>query len=528
MYLKIAASLTGERRKFRTMLNKQNLFRLIILLLVSCIVITNISASGCRKRNRDKSAGSSSSSTFRINAPSNLVATAVSLTRINLSWADNSNNEDFFSIERSTGNDQNYSEIATVGANATSYSNPNLLPKVTYYYKVRAFGVGEYSSYSNQAYATTFELKARAIEAGAYHSIALITDGTFWIWGGNGTSQLGLGDTLDRLFPSQISTETDWDNVSGGGGYTELPPYNLGHTLAGKIDGTLWSWGNNGLGQLGLGDYYETDIPTQIGTDSDWSRTATGWLHTIALKTDGTLWSCGYNADGELGLGDTIDKLSPNRVGNDADWSMISAGYRHTLAIKGNSPTGGTLWAWGLNSSGQLGFSGPQGGPGAMRTTPNQIGNASDWSMVTAGAEYSIALKTNRSIWSWGLNDAGQLGLGTSGAGTNRNTPSQISTASDWVEIDGGNKHTLARKTNNTIWSWGGNQYGQLGLGNVITRSVPTQVGTTSDWLNIKAGEYHTIGLKTDGTIWSWGENQYGQLGLGDTINRNAPRMVGE
>jgi alpha-tubulin suppressor-like RCC1 family protein len=306
---------------------------------------------------------------------------------------------------------------------------------------------------------------------------------------------------------------------------------------------TLWAWGANKYGQLGLGDTITRETPNQIGTESDWLKVIAGGYatppiidiidHTVALKTNGQLWAWGANGSGQLGDDSVTMRTTPRQIGNETDWTMITAGSKHTLSIKTNGsaqPPGGTLWAWGYNGYGQLGLGG-----GSDRKTPSQIGTDSDWSMVVAGGCHTITLKRDGTIWSWGSNRSGQLGLGDT---TNRNSPVQVGMETDWSELAAGGQyltvpsrfigHTIARKTNGVIWAWGDNSSGQLGLGDTINRTTPSQIGLNTDWTLIIAGNQHTFAIKINSTLWSWGKNNYGQLGLGDTINRYMPMMVGE
>ena len=291
------------------------------------------------------------------------------------------------------------------------------------------------------------------------------------------------------------------------------------HALAIKTDGTMWSWGRNsyGLGQLGLGDTTDRSSPVQIGALTTWSTIAAGDNHSMAIKTDGTMWSWGTNLYyGTLGLGDNTDRSSPTQIGALTTWSKIDAGGNFTLAIK----TDGTLWSWGYNNLGQLGL-----GDITHRSSPVQVGALTTWSSVSANDNHSLAIKTDGTLWAWGRNYNGILGLGDT---THRSSPVQVGADTNWANIRDGTFHASAIKTDGTLWAWGRGQEGQLGQGNTTNRSSPVQIGALTTWLNITLGGGHTLATKTDGTLWSWGRNAYnGQLGLGDTTNRSSPVQIG-
>jgi hypothetical protein len=197
----------------------------------------------------------------------------------------------------------------------------------------------------------------------------------------------------------------NWSSVSAG---------NCWHTIAIKTDGTLWVWGDNFYGQLGLGDTTNRYTPTKVGTDTNWAYVSAGCANTIAIKTDGTLWAWGWNYTGQLGLGDTTNRYTPTQVGSDTNWAYVSAGDSHTVAIKKD----GTLWAWGDNFYGQLGL-----GDTTDRYTPTLVGSDTNWAYVSAGLYHTIAIKTNGTLWAWGRNNFGQLGLGDT---TNRYSPTLV------------------------------------------------------------------------------------------------------
>jgi len=295
----------------------------------------------------------------------------------------------------------------------------------------------------------------------------------------------------------------------------------------------LWSWGSNGIGQLGLGDVVTRSSPVQVGALTDWSSISGGNTVATAIKTDGTLWSWGSNSSGELGLGNTTAISSPVQVGALTAWSKVSSGFQCAFAIK----TDGTLWSWGYNSYGRLGL-----GDNTSRSSPVQVGTLTTWASVVAAVGSSFAVKTDGTLWSWGRNNSTGLGLGDA---TNRSSPVQVGALTSWsskIDASGmngpygsgpSNMHVLAIKTDGTLWSWGASSQGQLGLGDVTSRSSPVQVGALTTWSVCSCSVSHNYGfgfsaaMKTDGTLWTWGRGDFGPLGLGDANSRSSPVQVG-
>ncbi len=328
-----------------------------------------------------------------------------------------------------------------------------------------------------------------------------------YAWGYNNAARLGLGDTTDRSSPVQVGTLTTWKQVSAESG--------AGTSVALKTDGTLWTWGLNTYGQLGLGDTTFRSSPVQVGALTNWKQVIACGSHCLAIKTDGTLWAWGGNDNGRLGLGDLTHRSSPVQVGALTDWKELSnffngAQSASSICIK----TDGTLWAWGSNTNGQLGL-----GNLTHRSSPVQVGALTDWKQLVISSS-CLAIKTDGTLWAWGSNSSGKLGLGDL---THRSSPVQVGALTNWKQVCQISDTAYAIKEGNTLWAWGSNLSGRLALGDLTSRSSPVQVGSLTNWKQVGPQK----AVKTDGTLWAWGNNFYGQLGLGDRTHRSSPVQVG-
>jgi hypothetical protein len=299
-----------------------------------------------------------------------------------------------------------------------------------------------------------------SISSSLYHTTAIQTNGTLWSWGINGEGQLGQNDGISKSSPTQVGG-TDWSKVSVGGQ----------STAAIKTNGTLWTWGTNSTGDLGLNDRVNRSNPTQIGSDTNWSLVSFGSYKVCgAVKTNGTLWSWGKNQFGQLGHNNRVYRSSPTQVGSDTTWSKISTHPYGILAIK----TNGTLWAWGVNSAGILGIN----ISGNYRSSPVQVGSNTNWSSIFCqGSAGVMAIKTDGTLWSWGQNGRGQLGHNDR---VYRSSPTQVGSDTNWAQIGGGDSHFIVRKTNGTIYSVGGTGVG--GHNDRVYRSTLTQIGSQTNW----------------------------------------------
>jgi len=314
----------------------------------------------------------------------------------------------------------------------------------------------------------------RVVTAGHVHNVAIATDGTLWTWGYNGRGQLGDGTITQRNRPVQICTDTDWVLVAAGGS----------SNLAIRADGTLWGWGANGSGQLGDGTITDRRRPVQIGTDTDWINVFVGGGVAFATKSDGSLWVWGSNYRGFLhyiiygeynyptiSWDRNVHIFTPTQFGEDTDWVSVSISTHHVMAIK----TDGTLWEWGVQSS--------------RSGTPEQKGTDTDWISVSTSPLVSMAIKEDGTLWAWGREH------------WTPQTPRQVGTDANWLKVVG----RIAIRTDGTLWAWRG-PYPFTGY---------YQIGAYTDWTSISVGFSHTVATRADGSLYSFGRSHTGTLGNG-------------
>ena len=380
-----------------------------------------------------------------------------------------------------------------------------------------------------------------ALSAGAFHSVMALSDGTLLSWGSDLYGQLGDARPVRFTNPTRVGAGTNWSTATAGAKFTAalddagrlftwglnadgqlglgddvsrdapdpvgapsfvLSSVSVGrnHTLAVENDGTLWAWGDNSFGKLGIPDAVMTHAPTQVGAENDWKRVVAGYDHSFAIKQNGSLWAWGQNYRGRLGLDEISATNSPTRVGSGNDWATVCTGFAHSIGLK----TNGTLWALGTNDVGQL-------GTGSVRDgrIPLQIGSDEDWALVTAGRNFTVAIKMDGTLWAWGDNSEFQLGIsGTSST----NLPALVSIAPDWVAISAGNSHCLGLRSNGALWGWGRNDENQIDASGAKVR-FPRQIGSSLDWTRISGGYTHSVGVQKDHTLWFWGADSYGEAG---------------
>jgi len=327
--------------------------------------------------------------------------------------------------------------------------------------------------------------------------------------GGNDFGQLGTNNRITRSSPVQVGSDTTWRELSGGS--------DSGAAAAIKVNGSLWTWGENGAGSLGLNDVnVSRSSPTQVGTNTNWSKVITDIGAVFATKTDGTLWAWGKNNIGNLGLNITaVQTSSPTQVGSGTDWNLINADNYNVIAVK----TNGTLWTWGNATAGQGGR-----GDVVSRSSPVQVGALTNWSLAATGNYNGAGIKNDGTLWLWGRNNYGSLGNNNT---YNSSSPIQIGSGTTWSKIAVSSGSCFAIKTDGTLWAWGRSLFGPLGLNNAVNVSSPVQVGSSTNWSQVRTKGLTTAAIKTDGTLWGWGGNFNGLLGLDNRVSRSSPTQIG-
>lgn len=365
--------------------------------------------------------------------------------------------------------------------------------------------------------AKAYEHNWKFVTAGDASTYAIDEDGSLWGWGWNEAGQLGLGSGADErtAVPQQISTEK-WVMVASGKAYAFFL----------KEDGTLWAAGENTKGVQGVGDGSAHKELTQIGTDSDWKYVNTTRFFgysAFAIKTDGSLWAWGEGEMCALGLGNFANKTTPTQVGTDTDWTDVTVGAAHGMGLKSD----GSLWMWGWNERGQLADM-TEGTGSLFVKKPQQFGTDTDWVKVFAVGYSSYAVKADGTLWAWGDNQDNLLFGYESVDTTSIYIPRQVTAVEGKITHISGCENTriIAVGENGVaakVYAWGSNNDGALGDGKGVSVDlaldpisyVPVEVKLDKGLKisQVASGQFYTNVLTEDGRIYAWGKNRGGQLG---------------
>ena len=343
------------------------------------------------------------------------------------------------------------------------------------------------------------------VSAGLAHTCRVNVDKTLECWGSDFKGQIGFANTnpgtdIRRPLPTSVAG-ADWVEVSAGHEY---------HSCGIKANYSLWCWGYNLFGQLGIGEMAQYNFPKPVQAGTHWREVSAGGDRTCGIRTDGSLW-CWGQSYGPV----------PVRVGSDT-WLQVDSGATHTCAIKGAGMDNQTLWCWGnQNNGGWLGV-----GDTNPRIPPTQVSGGGAWLGVSAGLGHTCGVMTDGTLWCWGQNGAGALGDGTT---DQRSSPTKVGMENTWAAVSVNGGHTCATRSAGTLWCWGSGSNAELG--NAVVPSVlnPTQVisnpNIDSNWASVSSGGGHTCAVTepvpgpADEDAYCWGENTWGQIGQGNISN---------
>ena len=333
--------------------------------------------------------------------------------------------------------------------------------------------------------------KWKQLGAGYYHSIGIKEDGTLWGWGENSAGQLGNGSKVKSEIPKQIGTDTDWTMIS------------VGHTfnMAVKADSTLWVWGN-GANSDNYGD--PLFAPIRLGIDSNWVKISAGYYNAYGIKSDGSLWSWGGNLTGELGTGDNMFRVYelPAQIGTDLDWKDVYGIHQNAFAVKNDS----SLWGWGSNGSGKVGD-----GSYTNRFSPVHIQSGSKWISIAGSGSHSMGVQSDGTLWTWGTNFLGQLGFPSAIEGFN--TPQQVGEETSWRKVTGRTGNCLAIKSDSSIWRWG---HDGKAFGEPLYQIFSPILVSRGKWTHVEASYYHALAMEPPYDKYcAIGFNNFNQIGIG-------------
>jgi len=390
-----------------------------------------------------------------------------------------------------------------------------------------------------------------AVSAGIDQTCALLADQTVRCWGANQYGQLGNGTRTDSFNAVTVVGASNLQSVSAGtyqtcgvtstgaalcwgggdqgstGGSPPVTVYALGGATGvaaggasscALLGGAVKCWGENSSGALGNGTLLDSAIPVAVTGMNSATAIAAGGRHHCARLATGAVQCWGANDWDTLGhVGQVGDSAVPLNVTNLTTAAAVSAGGSHSCAALQNQ----TVQCWGQGIYGQLGADLPSGNSSA---TPLAVGGINAAVGIAAGGKFSCALLVGGGVKCWGANNAAQLGNGLVNAGSS--TPVTVASVSTVTAIAAGNQHACALQSNQTVWCWGANAFGQIGGGAVGPYWAGAQVLGINNATAIAAGGDHTCALLSTGGVRCWGSGSYGELGNNGNTHSHTPVSV--
>ena len=338
-----------------------------------------------------------------------------------------------------------------------------------------------------------------------------------WSWGINDNEVFGVGN----------------GETGGSEGVGESSPIQIGAEVwtavssignvvfAINSSGQLFMWGKGNQGASGNSNAVNQSSPVQVGSATDWSIPCqfNGDPSQVGAVTTGNkLYMWARNYEGACGFNEDAFISSPVQVGSLTDWGKTTSKFSCGSIVSANVKTDGTLWTWGQNSQGELGD-----GSTTQRKSPVQVGSLTNWSKIACGIFSCAAIKTDGTLWAWGKNEYGELGQGNT---TKYSSPVQVGSATNWSHITMGSS-MWAINSSGELYTCGLNDEGQLGQGNTTNLSTLAQVGSLTDWRYIDGAAKSFIATKTDYTLWACGLGRAGGLGQGNTTDYSSPVQIG-
>ncbi len=367
-------------------------------------------------------------------------------------------------------------------------------------------------------------LAATVFASAADPASGAVPSGRAFGFGYNSDGQLGNGTTNDTKAPDRVINAND-DPIANA----KVVKAGCYHGLALNKSGTVLAWGENEYGQLGDGTTDDRAHAAPVPGLTDVKAISAGCYHSLAIKENGSVWAWGYNYYGELGNGkDDADytpgdpqELEPVKVDGLSNVKNVSAGYYYSMAVKQS----GTAWTWGYGGYGQIG-----NGDLDDSKVPERVQSLTNVRTVSAHAysEHSLALREDGTVWAWGENEYGQLGNGKDEADYTpadavELEPVKVNKLTNVKGISGGYDYSLAMTNAGTVFSWGDNEYNQLGDGDTDDKNVPERIEGLTNVKSISAGTYHALALRENGALFGWGYNEYGEVGNGKDLDDYTP-----